>query len=201
MIGARGRVRGLACARALVCVCVRVCVCVCVCLGRFERTWGYTAAGRLPRRCFRFEGAHKRRPVCPNHIFLRRRPKGAGGCFRFEGDHKPRPVGRHRCGATRCYSQAQGEGPLQLKYSSRLNTATHIVLNNMSWRGACRAPPVMRARAEPVPRARALPPRIRVTAPPPYPCRRASPYPSRRASPYPSRRTSPVSESPRLPRI
>ena len=29
----------------------------------------------------------------------------------------------------RCYPQAQAEGPLQLKYSSQLNPATHIVLD------------------------------------------------------------------------
>ena len=28
-----------------------------------------------------------------------------------------------------CYSEAQGEGPLQPKFSSQLNTATHIVFN------------------------------------------------------------------------
>ena len=55
------------------------------------------------------------------------RQEGPG--LRFQGAHKLRPVCRHRCNAMQCYSQAQGEGPLQLKYSSQLNTATHIVLN------------------------------------------------------------------------
>ena len=53
-----------------------------------------------------------------------------GRCFRFEGAHKLRLVCRHRCNAMHYYSQAQGQGALQLKYSSQLNIATHIVLNN-----------------------------------------------------------------------
>ena len=53
----------------------------------------------------------------------------AGRCFRFERAHRLRPVCRRRCNAMRCISQAQAEGPLQLKHSSQLNTATHIELN------------------------------------------------------------------------
>ena len=61
------------------------------------------------------------------HISL---PLPLGGrCFRFKGTHRLRPVCRPRCSAMRCYSQAQGEGPLQLKYKSQPSTATHIVLN------------------------------------------------------------------------
>ena len=53
-----------------------------------------------------------------------------GRCFRFEGAHELRRVCRHRCDATRRFSRAQGEGPLQLEYSSRLNTAARIVLSS-----------------------------------------------------------------------
>ena len=60
---------------------------------------------------------------------------GLGHCFRIEGAHKLRPVCRHRCNATNCYSKAQGEGPLQLKYSSQLNTVTR----RRRWRRANRS--------------------------------------------------------------
>ena len=63
--------------------------------------------------------------TCVNRIAPAAPRSLARRCFRCEGAYKLRPVCRHRCNAMRCYSQAQGEGPLQLKYSSQLNTATH----------------------------------------------------------------------------
>ena len=46
----------------------------------------------------------------------------SGRRFRFEGAHKPRPVCSHRCNATRCHSQAQGAGRASLRPASRRRT-------------------------------------------------------------------------------
>ena len=67
--------------------------------------WGLSRATASESSCFLFKGAHNWRLFCRHHCIARPVPVSCSG-----------------------YSQAQEEGPLQLKYSS---TATHtsIVLN------------------------------------------------------------------------
>ena len=68
-------------------------------------------------------------PLRPRLGTLCRGGCSARRCCRFGGAHSLRPVRRHRCDVMRCCSQAQAEGPLQLKCSSQLKAASHIVFN------------------------------------------------------------------------